>query len=157
MTVGERAMSKTLLYRLFGAGKIPDKIRPALESEGIVVADEGIGGWYVTRDYRAPGKRFINRKEGFSGCMVITRKRLVCYTYRKRQLNISVDDPGISALNVALTGPDTFSVSFESSIFHHDRKGIIEFRFTSEKAREFYDVMRALGVQQGAAADARQL
>lgn len=156
MTEVERAMSKTLLYRLFGVGKIPEKIRPTLESEGIVVSDEGMGGWYVTRDFSAPGKRFINRKEGFSGCMVVTRKRLVCYTNRKRQINISVDDPGVSALYVALTGSSTFAVSFESSMFRDDCNGIIELRFKSGKAREFYDVMRALGVQQGAAADARQ-
>ena len=149
-------MSKTLLYRLFGVGKIPEKIRPILESEGIVVSDEGMGGWYVTRDFTAPGKRFVNRKEGFSGCLVVTRKRLVCYTYRKRQISISVDDPRISALYVALTGSDMFSISFESSIFHDGWNGIIELRFKSEKARQFFDVMRALGVQQGAAADALQ-
>ena len=58
-------MSKTLLFRLFGAGKIPEKIRPHLEAEGIVVADEGIGGWYRTRDLKAPGKRFIGGEKAF--------------------------------------------------------------------------------------------
>ncbi len=37
-------MTKTILYRLFKAGGIPDKLRPVLESENIVVCDEGING-----------------------------------------------------------------------------------------------------------------
>jgi hypothetical protein len=41
-------MNKTLLYRLFGLGRIPRHLRPLVESEGIVVADEGIGGWFIT-------------------------------------------------------------------------------------------------------------
>ena len=36
-------MSKTILYRWFGLGKIPERERMALESEGIVLAEEGVG------------------------------------------------------------------------------------------------------------------
>ena len=37
-------MSKTLLHRLFGLGKIPKRYAPTLHDEGIVLIDEGIGG-----------------------------------------------------------------------------------------------------------------
>jgi hypothetical protein len=50
-------MKKTLPYRLFGLGRIPRQLRPMLESEGIVVADEGIGGWFITKHVNGPGRR----------------------------------------------------------------------------------------------------
>jgi hypothetical protein len=31
-------MAKTILYRLFGVGKIPARRRPTIESEGIVLS-----------------------------------------------------------------------------------------------------------------------
>ncbi len=140
-------MGKTILYRLLRIGGIPKKLRPVLESEEIVVSDEGIGGCYIAKDFKAPGKRYIHRREGFSGCLVVTKKRIVCYTYRKRQINISVDDPGLSALCVKLLEPEKISLSFEAEVFHKDRRGVIEFQFKTEKAPKFYDVMGAIGLR----------
>jgi hypothetical protein len=42
-------MKKTTLYRLFGVGSVPKKLLPVLETEGVVVLDEGIGGWFITK------------------------------------------------------------------------------------------------------------
>ncbi len=83
-------------------GSIPSKIGPILEQEGIVLFDEGMGGWFIARHVKGPGKRYMHRREGFSGCLVITKKRIICYTYWKRQINISVDDPRLSKLYVVL-------------------------------------------------------
>ncbi len=145
-------MRKTILFRLFGLGAIPGKLRPVLDSEGIVVADEGIGGWFITRNVRGPGKRYIRRKEGFSGCLAITKRRIVCFTYWKCQINIAVDDPKISELYVNIPAKETLSISFESSVFRDGWSGVIEFRFKTEKARQFYDVLRSIGARKGAPA-----
>ncbi len=140
-------MKKTILYRLFGLGAIPGKLRPVLDSEGIVVADEGIGGRLVTKRVKGPGKRYFNRTEGFSGCLVVTRKRIVCFTYGKRQINISVEDPKIPKLHVTVPMAETVSVSFESSDFRDGWSGEIELRFKTEKALQFRDVLKSLGVR----------
>ncbi|MEZ4551080.1 MAG: hypothetical protein R2860_14210 [Desulfobacterales bacterium] len=50
-------------------------------AEGIVAVDEGMGGWFVAKNVKGPGKRYIRRREGFVGCLVVTRKRIVCYTF----------------------------------------------------------------------------
>jgi hypothetical protein len=60
-------MKKTISYRLFSIGGISKKLRPVLEKEGMLVCDEGIRGWFVTKNFKAPGKRFWYRQEGFSG------------------------------------------------------------------------------------------
>ena len=147
-------MKKTLLHRLFGIGSIPRKLRPVIEKEGIVVSDEGIGGWFVTKRVNAPGKRYLNRSEGFTGCFAITKERVVCYTYWKRQINISIRDPKIPDLYVDVPKEQTFSVSFESSVFFFFLEGVIEFRFDTEKAHLFRDALVSIGAQQGAATDA---
>lgn len=138
-------IQKSLLYRLFGVGFIPRKIRPILEQEGIVLSDEGIGGGFIARDVKGPGKRYMHRREGFTGCLVITKKRIICYTYWKRQINISVDDPRLGEIYVRAVDQQILSVSFESSVFRDGWQGVIEYRFKTDKAIQFQDALISLG------------
>ncbi len=147
-------MKKTILFRLFKIGAIPKKLLPVLESEGIVILDEGVGGWYITKNVKGPCRRHIHRSEGFSGCLVVTKKRIICYAYWKRQINISVEDPRISELYISLPEPNVLSISFESGLFRDGWKGVIEFRFKTEKAVQFYDILISIGTRKGSAADA---
>lgn len=141
-------MKKSISYRLFGLGSIPKKLAPALASEGMVLSDEGMPGWFITRRVKGPGKRFNHRAEGFSGCLVITQKRVVCFTYGKRQINISVEDPKIAHLLVDVAKDGILSISFESSVFREGWSGLIEFRFKTDKARLFREALLAIGAQQ---------
>jgi hypothetical protein len=118
-----------------------------LESEGIVVADEGIGGWFIAKHVTGPGRRYRKRAEGFSGCLVVTKQRILCYTYGKRQINISVDDPKVSELHVTLPKAETLSIAFESSVFRGDWAGVIEYRFNTERARLFHDTLISIGAR----------
>ena len=147
-------MSKSLIFRILGVGAIPKKLRPILDAEQIVVADEGMGGWLICKDVKGPKKRFIKSTQGFSGCLVVTKKRIVCFTYRKRQINIAVDDPKISKIFVGIPKEELLSVSFESSAFRDGWRGIMEFRFKTTKASEFRDVLRSFGAQPLTRADA---
>jgi len=148
-------MKKTFLYRLLGLGSVPKKLLPLLEQEGIVISDEGMGGWFITKHVNGPGKRYRHRSEGFSGCLVITKKRVICYTYRKRQINISVEDPKIANLYVDILKEEKLSLSFESSDFRQGWNGVIEFRFNTDKAHQFREALLTIGAQQGAALAAR--
>jgi hypothetical protein len=147
----EMAMSKSFLFRLLRIGAIPKKLRPILDAERIVVGDEGMRGSLIYRNVKGAGKRFINRVEGFSGCLVITEKRFVCFTYGKRQINIAVDDQRLSEMSVEIPQENILSISFESSAFMEKWEGMMEFRFKTEKAHEFHTVLRSFGVRQGSA------
>ena len=146
-------MTKTILNRLFGFGSVPKKLRPVLEQEGIVVLDEGIGGWFITRHVNAPGKRFRHRKEGFTGFLAVTGQRVICYSYGKRQINIAVDHPKIARLYVATPEAEQLSLSFESGDFREGWEGVIEFRFNTGKARRFRRALLEIGAQPGTLAD----
>ena len=140
-------MAKTLLYRLFGLGAVPGKLRPILEQEQIVVLDEGMDGKFIAKNVVGPGKRYRNRSEGFSGCLAVTRQRALCYTYWKRQINISVDDPKIAHLHVQVPADGLLTLSFESSLYREGWQGIIEFRFQTEQAIEFRSALMSMGAQ----------
>ena len=147
-------MKKTILYRLFGFGSVPKKLSPVLEQEGVVVFDEGIGGWFVTKHVNSPRKRYHHRTEGFSGCLAVTKARVACYTFGRCQINISVKDPNIANLHVDTPKEQKLCLSFESSVFREGWEGVIEFRFNTDKALLFRDALVAIGAQQGTAADA---
>jgi hypothetical protein len=146
-------MGKSIFYRLFKLGRIPQDLQTVLDTEGIVVSDEGISGWYVTKNLKAPGRRSKYKKEGFSGFLVITKMRVLAYTFKKRQINIPVDDPNISKLYAELAGTEKLTLSFETSSFHDDWQGVIDLQFNTPKAQEFYDALLDVGVQSGAASN----
>lgn len=142
-------MRKPILYRLFRVGSIPREIMPILEKEEIVVVDQGMRGRYITKRLKAPGKRALLREEGFIGSLAVTKKRLLCYTYKKRQINIDVRDPKMTHFYVNIPRKNEFALSFESSSFQEDRQGVIEFLYRTEKANKFYEVFICLGAKHG--------
>ena len=132
-------MKKSILFRLFKIGSIPKELRQILDEEGIIISDEGMAGKLINKNVTGPGKRFINRVEGFLGCLVITRKRIICYSFKKRQINISINDPKIKEISLSQPEQNLLSISYETSTFREGWKGIMEFRFKTEKAGEFLD------------------
>ena len=142
-------MGKSILYRLFKAGSIPAEARRLLESEGLVVADEGMPGWFITNDVKGPHRRYKKRAEKFVGSLAISRKRVLCYTFRKRQINIASDDPRLGQLHVEVPEPDVLVITFESSDFRPGWQGEIKFKFKTERAREFFDALAAVGAGAG--------
>jgi hypothetical protein len=147
-------MKKSILYRLFGLGAFPKGVLPGLEQEELVVMDEGIGGWFVTQHVKGPGKRYRHRSEGFVGSLAVTRERVICYTFRKPQINIAVKDPKVSKLYVDAASENKLCVSFDSAHFREGWEGVIEFRFNTDKAFRFRDALIAIGAQHGTAAEA---
>ena len=133
----------------FGLGAIPKKLRPVLETEHIVVADEGMGGRFICRDVKGPGKRYTHRSEGFFGCLVVTKKRIICFTFGKRQINIAADDPKVSEFLVDIPEKDKLSISFEASAFRTGWEGVMMYHFNTNKAQEFLEVLTSMGARQG--------
>jgi len=126
-------MAKSLLYRLFGVGKIPKLLGDTLRIEGIVVSDEGISGSVTYRDFRAPGKYFSWRKQAFTGSVVVTNVRLVALMYANFAVNIPFTDERIRKLQISVEGADGLLIVFDPSLFHDNWSGTIEYRFRTEQ------------------------
>jgi hypothetical protein len=141
-------MSKTLLYRLFGVGRMPAQWRTMIESEGVVLFDEGIGGSVTYRDFRAPGRRSSWRKVAFSGSIALTKTRLLALQYANPAIDVPLDDQRLHQMQFSVEGEGKLLVAFDASLFHNDWSGTIEYRFRTEQAGEF---LKSLGNRSDAA------
>jgi len=99
---GKLRMAKTLLYRLFGVGKIPEQFMTTLKSEGILAFDEGIKGSITYRDFRAPGKYSAWRRQWFTGSVVLTQVRLVSLLSLSRAIDVPLADERIRSMRFSV-------------------------------------------------------
>ena len=128
-------MPKSLLYRLFGVGRIPKLIGDRLRMEGIVVADEGIPASVTYRDFRAPGRYSSWRKQAFIGSIVITNIRLVALMSGRFAIDVPFTDQRIRGLQM-LRERDSLLIKFDASLFHDDWSGTLEYRYRTSQAAE---------------------
>jgi hypothetical protein len=134
-------MAKSLLFRLFGAGKIPGPIMSELKAEGIVVFDEGVKGSVTYRNFRAPGKAFSWKRQGFAGSIAVTKLRLVAVAFSRFLINVPLSDERLRAMHFSVADNGAFSVTFDASLFHSDWSGTIEYRFKTPEAQRLLELL----------------
>jgi hypothetical protein len=138
-------MSKTWLHKLFGLGRIPKRMRPVIEQEGIVLIDEGIGGWIKFENFRAPGRRYNLKYSWFTGAIVLTHKRFAAFTFYpffNPIINVPLDAEHLNKLHCSLRKETTLSVRFDPSDFNENWSGAIECRFSTPQARMFLEQIK---------------
>lgn len=135
-------MTKTLLYRLFGVGKIPEHLAATLKREGILLLDEGIRGSATYHNFRSP-ERYANwKRQWYTASIVLTKVRLVAMRYSNPIIDVPLTDKRIHDLRFSLEQPGTLQVSFDPALFHDDWSGTIEYRFRTPQAQTFLDLLR---------------
>ena len=131
-----------LLHRLFGFGKIPRRMLPILEQEGIVLRDEGISGSIIYRNFRAPGRRYFRRRNWFTGSIVLTGERFAAFMFSRPIINVPLEDKWLGELDCSLKDETTLCVRFDPAAFHEGWSGSIECRFRTPQARSFLKRLR---------------
>ncbi len=129
-------MGKTLLYRLFGLGGIPREVEEQIQSEGVVLRDEGIRGSVTFRRFRAPGRYHGWRRTWFSGSIVLTRRHFLAFQYSRPIIGVPWDAEKLEQLDVRLENETTLCVAFEASVFQEDASGEVEVRLSTPLAPE---------------------
>lgn len=142
-------MGKTMLYRLFGLGRFSPTLQAEIEAEGIIVQDEGIGGWLVERNLRMPGRRTLYKVRSFTGGLALTRRRFIVQTYRTLQVNLPLDDPRLVDLHVTAPHVARLTLAYDLHIFKPEYRGAIELRLNTTQATRFYEELARLGAQAG--------
>jgi hypothetical protein len=132
-------MSKTLLYRLFGLGRIPNKYASTLRQEGIVLIDEGIGGTVTYKQFVAPGRRHSWKKSRFTGSLVLTRQTFAAFAMTRPLVYIALADQRLSALRCSVEEGVVLLVTYEASRLNKEWSGIVECRFRTAKAQSFLE------------------
>ena len=132
-------MSKTLLYRLFGLGKVPEKYAPRLRKEGIILIDEGIGGSVTRKRFIAPGRRHSWKKSWFFGSLVLTRQTFAAFAMTRPLVFVPLADKRLSELRCSVEEGVTLLVTYDASLFNEKSSGIVECRFRTAKVQLFLE------------------
>jgi hypothetical protein len=135
-------MAKSLFYRLFGAGKIPAPLISELNAEGIVLIDEGVKGSITYRNFRAPGKAFSWKRQGFAGSIIVTKTRIVGLAYSKFLINAPLSDERLRKMQFSVETNGALRVAFDAALFHTDWSGEIEYRFKTPEAQHLVDLLQ---------------
>ncbi|HEX8368118.1 MAG TPA: hypothetical protein VF604_06225 [Pyrinomonadaceae bacterium] len=135
-------MKKTLLYRLFGFGKIPAPYRAALESEGVLLSDEGIKGTVTYRNFRSPGRYSNWKRQWYTASITLTKTRLLAFRHSSQIIDVSLADERFRRLQFSLEDETALLVAFDASLFHNEWAGTIEYRFKTSQAQTFIQKLR---------------
>ena len=114
-----------------------------LNSEGILAFDEGIKSSVTYRDFRAPGKYSAWRRQWFTGCIILTKVRLVSLQSLSQAIDVPLTDERIRNMQISVEKEDTLLIAFDPSLFHPDWSGTIEYRFRTTEAEAFVEKLRA--------------
>ncbi len=135
---------KTILYKLFGIGKIREPFLSELKSEEIIASDEGIKSTLTYKNFRAPGRYSNWKRRWFSGAIALTKKRLVLQQYSQPVINLELTDERFQKIKVSLETADTLLFEFEPHLFLADSSGQIEWRCRTPHAKIIADRIKLM-------------
>ena len=102
--------------RLFlGNGKLKPGLRADLESEGLVIIEEGLRGSVHYRRFKAPGRRFHGKVTLERIALAISEHRLAmyCRSGRVELIDSAFSNPWMSAIDVSLDNYNTVSIRID--------------------------------------------
>lgn len=93
---------------LLGNGTLRPKLRATLESEGVVLVEEGLPGTITYAHFKAPGRRHHGKVVGECLGLGISEQRLAlyCRSGRVKLIDQPFTEPRLSALDVSLERED---------------------------------------------------
>lgn len=133
-------MSKSILHRLFGLGRIPRRYDQTLRREGIVLLDEGIGGSVTLRHFKAPGRRHSWKRSWFTGCLVLTESTFAAFTLFRPIIYVPLADTAhLAALECTIDRDGVLVIAYDASVFNDDWSGHVECRFKTSLGKQYID------------------
>ncbi len=138
-------MGKSILFRLFRLGALPDRVRPELELEGITALEEGIGASLSAKRLKGPGRRHFHKKSRFPACIAVTNKRVAVFAFRNQEIiNIPAEKINPDNFSAGILDNSVLVISLESSSFLSGWSGAVEIKFRTRNARGLYEAIRSL-------------
>jgi hypothetical protein len=100
---------------LLGDGTLKPDLRAALEAEGLVLIEEGLGGSVRYKRFRAPGKRFHGKVTGERIGLAISKERFVvyCRSGSAKLIDTAFSNPRVSMLDVSLVDDDKVAIRID--------------------------------------------
>ncbi len=127
-------MSKTLVYRLFGIGRVPKPSLQQIRNEGVILLDEGLSGTVTFKNFRAPGRRYSWRRNWFSGSIVLTREHFLAFAFSRPVIGVAWTHDKINELHCSAENNKILCVAFDAAAFHEGWSGDMTIRFSTPLA-----------------------
>jgi hypothetical protein len=127
---------------LLGGGKLKPELREALESEGLVLVEEGLSGSVRYTHFKAPGKRFHGKVTPMRMGIGISEERCVVYG-RAKLIDSPFTAPNFDWVDVGLHDEDR--VSFRIDYDRADVKNVagqVEVRAKAPNAARIVEEVR---------------
>jgi hypothetical protein len=133
---------------LLGNGTLTPELRAELESEGLVLIEEGLRGSLRYTHYRAPGKRFNGKVTPERIGLGISEERIVAYckSGRVKLMNSTYSNPHLNMVDVSLKGDDTVEIQIDYDRADPPQKNVsgqIKIVLRTPNAPAIVDEMRA--------------
>jgi len=138
-------MAKSILYHLFGFGKIPRRYRSDIEKEGVLLQDEGLAMVVRYRNFRAPNVYYGRKISLVVGSVVLTRKSFACFRGNiiPPVFHVAVAHESFKALDFSLDEKARLRVVIDAPKFQEGWKGTIDCRIPCENAGDFLRALTA--------------
>ncbi len=129
--------------RMFGAGLLPPEGHGLIDPDRNPLVTESMTGSITFRNFRAPGRYSLYRRQWFLGSLAVSKSRIVAYRYRSQVVNIPFDDVRIRQVHFSFEQQDRFLIQFDASLFQPSSSGEVEIRFTMPDAADVVSLINA--------------
>jgi hypothetical protein len=130
---------KNILFTIFKLGAIPASIWSAMKEETILLFDEGCKATVTYHQFRTKGKYFSHKSNVFLGFIILTKKRLLGYAFKKRIINF---DSNFQDYEMKVEKENRILFRFQAESIIPNSSGTIEIRYHTPKAEGFYKAIR---------------
>jgi len=131
---------------LLGSGELRPELRSELESEGLVLLEEGLPGSVRYTHFKAPGRRMHGKVTPERMALGLSRKRFVvyCKSGRAKLADSEFTSPNLRGVDVSLEGDDKVVIKIDYDKLEVERvSGQIALHIRTGSARRVVDELRA--------------
>ena len=132
-------------FRL-GNGALKPDVRAELESEGLVLVEEGLHGSIRYDRFKAPGKRFYGKVTGERFAIGLSEERFVvlCRSGSVELMDSPFSSPRLAALDISVEGADRLLLKVDyDRLSEPGVSGTITVRANTPRAAEIAEQLRA--------------
>lgn len=132
-------MAKSVLYQLFGVGKVPKRYIAMLEKENILLRDEGLSMVLRYRKFRAPGAYYGRKVSLLVGSVVLTEKSFGCFrgSIIPPVFHVPISAEHLKGFNLGIDEKGRFQVVINAAEFQEGWEGTIDVRIPCEHPKSY--------------------
>ena len=134
-------MAKSFFYRLFGIGKISVDYMSELQTEGVILLDEGVKSSVTYLNFHRSGKSAAWERRWFTANIALTKTRLLALNGNNPVINVPLTDERIRQMHCLQEDAETLCIAFDAGLFQPQWSGTVEYRFHTPEAQRFQELM----------------